>query len=182
MKNKAIFLDRDGTINVDTNYVHKIEEWKFIDGVKEALKKLQELGFKLIVISNQSGIGRGIFSKEENDILFKYMVSELEKDGIRIEKFYYCPHHNQNCECRKPKLGMFYEAAKEFDIDFSKSYAIRNKLRDVSICDKEPTRGFLLTKEKVELKNPRITICENLLEAAREVEKIEQESGGENIG
>ena len=181
MKNRAIFLDRDGTINVDTNFVHKIEEWQFIDGVKEALKKLQKLEFKLIVISNQSGIGRGIFSKEENETLFYYMISELKKEGIHIEKFYYCPHHNQNCECRKPKLGMFYQAAKEFNIDFSKSYAIGDKLRDVSICDKELTKGFLLTKEKIEVKNKRITICKDLLEAAKIIEKIEQKSGGENI-
>ncbi len=90
--NKAIFLDRDGTINVDKAYVYKIEDWEFIDGVKEALKILQSLGYKLIVITNQSGIARGYYTKNDAEKLFDYMTKELKKEDINIEKIYYCPH------------------------------------------------------------------------------------------
>lgn len=172
MKNKAIFLDRDGTINVDKNYLYKIDDWEFENGAIEALKILQNLGFKLIVISNQSGIGRKYYTKEDADIIFKYMEEKLKKENIKISKSYYCPHYNEECECRKPKLGLFYQAQKEFDIDFSQSYAIGDKLRDLSICDKERTVGFLLnSKEKIE--NNRIIRCENILQAAKKIEEME---------
>lgn len=168
--NKAVFLDRDGTINVDKNYLYKIEDWEFIDGVVEGLQILQRLGFKLIVITNQSGIARGYYTEEDAHKIFDYMIKELEKNNIKIEKVYYCPHIGDECNCRKPKLGLFYKAQKDFDIDFSKSYAIGDKLRDLAICEKEKVKGFLLNEnEKVE--NPRIKVCKNLLESAKIIEK-----------
>ena len=103
--NKAIFLDRDGTINVDKNYLYKIEDWEFIDGVIEGLQILQELGFKLIVITNQSGIARGYYKDKDAHIIFDYMINELKKNGVIIEQVYYCPHIGNECDCRKPKLG-----------------------------------------------------------------------------
>ena len=168
--NKAVFLDRDGTINVDKNYLYKIEDWEFIDGVIEGLQILQRLGFKLIVITNQSGIARGYYTEEDAHKIFDYMIKELEKNNIKIEKVYYCPPIGDECNCRKPKLGLFYKAQKDFDIDFSKSYAIGDKLRDLSICEKEEVKGFLLNEnEKIE--NPRIKVCKNLLESAKIIEK-----------
>lgn len=172
MKNKAVFLDRDGTINVDKNYLYKIDDWEFENGVIEALKILQNLGFKLIVISNQSGIERKYYTKEDANKIFKYMEEELKKENINISKSYYCPHYNQECECRKPKLGLFYQAQKDFDIDFSHSYAIGDKLRDLSICNKEKTVGFLLKSKEI-IENNRIIRCENILEAAKKIEEME---------
>lgn len=171
--NKAIFLDRDGTINVDKNYLYKIEDWEFIDGVIEGLQILQKLGFKLIVITNQSGIARGYYTENDAQKIFNYMIDELKKYGVIIEKVYYCPHLEENCECRKPKLGLFYQAQKEYDIDFAKSYAIGDKIRDLAICEKEETKGFLLNS-KEEVKNNKIKRCNNLLEAAKMIEKMEK--------
>ena len=177
-KNRAVFLDRDGTINVDKGYVYKIEDFKIIDGVIEGLKILNSLGFKLIIISNQSGIDRKMYSREEADKLFKYMVELLKKEGISISKFYYCPHYQEECSCRKPKLGLFYEAQKDFNISFEESYAIGDKLRDLSICNKEKVKGFLIGNE--DIKSNSIKRCKSLLEAAIEIEKIEGRKNGNN--
>lgn len=173
--NKAIFLDRDGTINKDFGYVYKKEDFIFLDGVKEGLKILNDLGYKLIVITNQSGIARGYYTKEDAENIFKYMIDELLKENIKIEKVYYCPHLGDECDCRKPKLGLFYKAQKEFDIDFAKSFAVGDKLRDLSICDKENVKGFLISNEgKIENKN--ITRCKSMLEIARIIEQLEVEN------
>lgn len=164
--NKVVFLDRDGTINEDYGYVFEIEKFKFIEGVIEGLKILSNLGYKLIVITNQSGIARGYYTEEDAKKVFNYMKEELLKEGIVIEKVYYCPHIGDNCNCRKPKLELFYKAQKEFDIDFNESYAIGDKIRDLAICEKENIRGFLLNdNEKIENKN--IQRSKNLLEAAK---------------
>ena len=168
--NKAVFLDRDGTINVDKNYLYKIEDWEFIDGVIEGLQILQRLGFKLIVITNQSGIARGYYTEQDAIKIFDYMINELAKKGIKIEKVYYCPHVGNECDCRKPKLGLFYQAQKDFDIDFSHSFAIGDKLRDLEICNKEDVKGFLLDQD-VQIQNENIQKCKNLLEAAQIIEK-----------
>lgn len=168
MKNKAVFLDRDGTINVEKNYLYKIEDFEFEKGVIEGLKILQSLGFKLVVISNQSGIGRGYYKKEDADKLFNYMLEELKKQNITIDKIYYCPHYNEECNCRKPKLGLFYKAQQELNIDFAKSYAIGDRKRDVEICNKEKVKGFIINKtnnEKIESNNLNIKVCKNFLEA-----------------
>ena len=168
--NKAVFLDRDGTINIDKNYVYKIEDWQFIDGAIEGLRILQDLGYKLIVITNQSGIARGYYTQEQAKKIFDYMKNELKKDGIIIEEIYYCPHLKENCNCRKPKLGLFYKAQKDYNVDFSQSYAIGDKLRDLSICDKEDIKGFLLNNNET-IKNKKISRCKNLLEAAKKIQE-----------
>lgn len=166
MGNKVVFLDRDGTINVEKNYLYKVEDFEFEKGVIEGLKILQSLGFKLVVISNQSGIGRGYYKKEDADALFSFMVEELKKEDIIIDRVYYCPHYKEECNCRKPKLGLFYEAQKELDIDFSKSYAIGDKQRDVAICEKEPVKGFVINSlGKIENDNLNVSVCKDFLEA-----------------
>ena len=96
--NKAIFLDRDGTINVEVHFLHEIEKLKFIDGVPQALSKLKQLGYKLIVISNQSGIARGYYGTDDVEKLHGYMNDRLSKVGGEIDAFYYCPHDERaNC-------------------------------------------------------------------------------------
>lgn len=171
MKNKVIFLDRDGTLNEDYGYVYKEEDFHFIPGVFEALKKLLNLGYKLIVITNQSGINRGLFNEKDLLNLNKYMINELKKNNISIEKIYYCPHTDaDNCECRKPKLKLFYDAIKQFNVDLSKSYAIGDKIRDLSICDETEVKGILLGNK---IENSKYEIVNNLLEAANLIEKRE---------
>src|SRR5574344_1150325 len=127
-KNKVIFLDRDGTINVDYGYVYETNKLTFIDGAIDGLKKLYDNGYKLIIITNQSGIGRGYYSSKQYDYFTNYMLKKLSSKGINISKIYTCPHINaDNCECRKPKLKLFYDAISEFNVDESNSYAIDYK-------------------------------------------------------
>ncbi len=150
--NKAVFLDRDGTINRDKGYLWRIEDFEFLPGAIEGLKLLQKMGFLLIIISNQSGIARGYYTEENVQKLHEWMQRTLVNYGVFLDGIYYCPHHpsasvekyRQDCNCRKPKPGLFLRAAKDFDIDFSKSYAVGDKLRDCSICEMEPCRGFLI--------------------------------------
>lgn len=167
--NKAILLDRDGTINVDYGYVHETTKFKFIDGVIEGLKILDDLGFLLIIITNQSGIGRGYFSFDDYNKLNNYMLKSLKDNGINISKVYMCPHTDKdNCDCRKPKLELFYKAINEFNIDINRSFVIGDNERDLAICENENITGILLTdglKEKYISKR-------NLFEAANYIKNI----------
>jgi D-glycero-D-manno-heptose 1,7-bisphosphate phosphatase len=130
--NKAVFIDRDGVINVEKDYVYRIEDFEFIDGVFDACIYLQDLGYILIVITNQSGIGRGYYKEEDFENLTSWMVGEFAKNGINIANVYHCPHApNLECNCRKPKTGMIDSAVENFDIDVSKSYLIGDKISDI---------------------------------------------------
>lgn len=150
--NKAIFLDRDGTINVEKNYLYKIDDFEFLPGVTDSLRRLQDAGYLLIIITNQSGIARGYYSEKDFQKLNAWMINELRKQGVIITDVYYCPHlpdaqiedYRKDCECRKPKLGMYEQAVCEHDIDLSQSYAIGDKIRDCAICESTPCRGFLI--------------------------------------
>ncbi len=147
--NKAAFLDRDGTINIDYGYVYQYEKFEYIDGVKETLKKLQDMGYLLIIITNQSGVARGYYTEEDVKKLHRRMCEDLENQGIHITDIYYCPHLT-GCSCRKPQLELFYRAAKEHNIDMSRSIAIGDKMRDLSLCEKEPVEGFLISNEELD--------------------------------
>lgn len=130
--NKAVFLDRDGTINVEKNYLYKKEDFEFLPGVIPALKQLQAAGYLLIIVTNQSGIARGYYSEQDFLDLNDWIITILAEQGIYISKVYYCPHHPDadnekyrvNCECRKPKPGMFLKAKQDFDLDLGACFAI----------------------------------------------------------
>jgi len=129
---KVIFLDRDGVINQEVSYLHKIENFKFINGVFESLRLLQELGYYFIVITNQSGIGRGLYSEQDYLLLDKWMKKEFEKNGVRILYSTYCPHTpEQKCDCRKPKPGMFKNCFKLFQISKDESWMVGDSERDI---------------------------------------------------
>ena len=166
--NKAVFLDRDGTINVDYGYVGSIDRFKFIDNAVMGLKILQDLGYLLIVISNQSGVGRGFFTCEDVEKVNKHMTQELKKNGVVISSVYYCPHvDSDNCDCRKPKLKLFYDAVLKYDIDLDSSYAIGDKVRDLSICSTKGVRGILLSENS----SDKYICKKDLLDAARYIER-----------
>ncbi|MEA3383053.1 MAG: D-glycero-beta-D-manno-heptose 1,7-bisphosphate 7-phosphatase [Campylobacterota bacterium] len=132
---KVVFLDRDGVINIEKDYLYKIEDFEFIDGVLESLKYLQKLGYKLVVVTNQSGIGRGYYTKNDFDILTSWMIEKFKTNKIAIEQVYCCPHApNQNCNCRKPKIGMIEETAQLFDIDYKNSWVIGDKSSDIQLA------------------------------------------------
>lgn len=130
--NRAIFLDRDGTINVDVDYLHEPGKLVFIEGTFEALRLLKQTGYKLIVISNQSGIGRGYYTSAETKRLHAYMNDILRGQGAAIDAFYYCPHVERDaCTCRKPETGLVRQAVQEWDIELSASYMVGDKETDV---------------------------------------------------
>jgi len=121
----AIFLDRDRTLNPDPGYISCPEDFALFPGVGEALKHLQVLGFKLIVITNQSGIGRGFFSEQDLASIHQKMRLLLRAYEVELDGIYYCPHRpEEDCVCRKPRPGMIFRAAKEHDVDLSRSWVI----------------------------------------------------------
>ncbi|MFA6138664.1 MAG: D-glycero-beta-D-manno-heptose 1,7-bisphosphate 7-phosphatase [Sulfurimonas sp.] len=131
---KALFLDRDGVINVDYAYVHEVKNFEFMDGIFELCSYYQNLGYMIFVITNQSGISRGYYSDEAFSQLSLWMVKEFAKHKIEIKKVYYCPHHPEttgDCSCRKPEAGMLLDAKEEFDIDLENSVLVGDKERDI---------------------------------------------------
>lgn len=129
---KAIFIDRDGVINIEKNYLHKIEEFEFIDGVFESLRYLQDKGYLLFIITNQSGIGRGYYTKLDFDALTNWMLEEFEKHNIKISQVELCPHApDESCSCRKPDTGMIDNILKNYDLDLQNSWLIGDKNSDI---------------------------------------------------
>jgi len=150
--NKAVFLDRDGTINVEKNYVHKIKDFEFLRGAVEGIKILNEHDFKVIVITNQSGIGRGYYEIKDVKKLHDFINVELNKHHAHIDAFYYCPHHPAEargkykitCKCRKPEAGLLEIAIKDFDLDRKKSFMVGDQKIDVEAGKKAGLITILL--------------------------------------
>ena len=177
MARKAVFLDRDGTINVDTNYLYKSSDFSFLPGAKEGLKALQSAGYMLVVITNQSGIARGMYEESDYLALNQWMLEELKKDGIEIAATYYCPHHPQavvekyriDCDCRKPKIGLFKKAAAEHGIDEANSWTVGDRMRDLAFCEHSKARGILLYSGCCERAGSVWKIKGGLKEAAQKI-------------
>jgi len=138
-RKKALFLDRDGVINVERHYVHKIEDFKFIDGIFDLARAAQEKGYLIIVITNQSGIGRGYYSEAVFHRLTEWMVEQFRARGVTITKVYFSPHHPEHgigeyrreSQDRKPNPGMILKAAKEFELDLKRSVLVGDQSSDV---------------------------------------------------
>lgn len=133
-KNKALFLDRDGTINIEKNYLYRIEDFEFINGVIELIRRYQDQGYLIIIVTNQAGIARGYYTGDDYQQLTNWMVSEFRKQGIKIEKVYHCPHHPEmsgTCPCRKPNPGMIFQAAADFNLSLPDSILIGDKKSDI---------------------------------------------------
>ncbi len=129
---RAIFLDRDGVINVDRGYVSTIEAFEFVPHLFETLRHFQALGYLLIIVTNQSGIGRGYYTLEDFKKLSAWMLERLEEEGIEIDALYHCPHDpDSGCGCRKPAPGMILEAIDTFGIDPQRSWMIGDKQSDI---------------------------------------------------
>lgn len=136
---KALFLDRDGVVNVEKNYLHKIEEFELVEGIVEVCRAYQENGYLIIIVTNQSGISRGYYSEEDFAQLSQWMVEHFKTLGITITHIYHCPHHESIdgvCECRKPEPGMFLEAKKEYDLDMPHSVMIGDNERDIEAAQR----------------------------------------------
>jgi len=131
---KALFLDRDGVVNYEKEYLYKIEDFEFIDGVFETCKKYQENGYFLFIITNQAGIARGYYTEKDFEVLTTWMLKEFENRGVIISKVYHCPHHPDltgECSCRKPNPGMILQAQKEYNINLDESILVGDKETDI---------------------------------------------------
>ena len=151
-KNRAVFLDRDGTINIEKGYLFRIEDFSFVPGAPQAIKLLKDAGFLVIVVTNQSGIARGYYSVRDVSLLHNYINAELARSGTTIDAFFICPHHPQGtveryaetCGCRKPLPGMLLTAAEEFSIDLGRSYIVGDKAADVAAGLQAGCRSLLV--------------------------------------
>jgi D-glycero-D-manno-heptose 1,7-bisphosphate phosphatase len=157
--NKAIFLDRDGTINVDKDHLYKIEDFEFINGVPEQIGKWNKLGYLVIVVTNQAGVAKGLYTEADVQKLHEYINNELAKYEAHIDAFYFCPHHPEgkiekyrlNCNCRKPGTGMLEKAIEDFDIDVNKSYLFGDKEWDIQAGEKVGLKSILVATNSFEL-------------------------------
>lgn len=137
---RVIFLDRDGTVNLEVNYLYRSEDLQFLPGVPEAIRRFKDAGFRIVVVTNQAGVARGYYQEHDVEALHQYLNEQLmHLCGVWIDAFYFCPHHpvhgigeyKQNCSCRKPGTGMFEQAAADFAIDKQHSWMIGDKAIDV---------------------------------------------------
>lgn len=149
---KVIFLDRDGTINVEKSYLHKWEDFEFEKNAIEGLKELKNLGYEFIVVTNQSGIGRGYYTEEDLVTLNNQMTEKLKEFGIEILECFYCPHHPKkgigkykvDCNCRKPNPGMLLEGIKKYNVDIENSFMIGDKKGDLEAGKKAGLKSILV--------------------------------------
>lgn len=131
---KTVFLDRDGIINENIGmhrYVESWEQFHILPGVEDSIKKLNKAGYQVIVVTNQSGIARGILSKECVDDLHRRLRNHIEQSGGKIEAIYMCPHKEGECNCRKPKIGLFFQAERDYSIDKEHSWMVGDSETDV---------------------------------------------------
>ena len=144
--NKAIFLDRDGVINFERGYTHRLEDFVILPDLIEILQILKQKGYLLIVISNQSGIAKGLYLQSETEMLHAYLKEELRKNNVVLDEIYYCIHHPDvsKCICRKPDSLFVEKALARFNIDPSKSYFIGDKERDTESGEKAGVKGILI--------------------------------------
>lgn len=180
---KAIFLDRDGTINVEKDYIYKSEDLVFEKGTIEALKTFKNLGYILIVVSNQSGIARGYFTEQDLEIFNNNMNEILKRNGVEITEFYCCPHHPDGigeykkvCECRKPNNKMIEDAIKKYNIDREKSYMIGDKASDIGAGLKSNLKTVLVKtgyglKDMEKIDKKETLICDNLKDFSEVLKK-----------
>lgn len=175
----AVFLDRDGTINVESGYVHRWEDWKWIPGAIEAIAKLNHLGFLVIVVSNQAGMARGYYNEAAVHRLHDAVDADLARYGSRIDAYYFCPHHPEfglvrECNCRKPKPGLIYQAMCDFNIDLARSWLVGDKATDVEAGVAAGVRSILVEtgygKSEESLVNGRVVREKDLPSAVRRIE------------
>jgi len=146
----ALFLDRDGVINVEKHYLHKIADFEFIEGIFELCKHYQERGYLIIVVTNQSGIARGYYSERDFEVLTEWMIDVFRQKGINITALYHCPHHpdiSGVCSCRKPEPGMLLEAAETYDIDLEHSLLVGDSERDIIAAHRAGIRECYLLSD-----------------------------------
>ena len=170
--NKAIFLDRDGTLNPDPGFISRPEDFNLFEGVTEALKKLKCAGYLLILITNQSGISRGLITEKQLEAVHNKLKRLLKEAGAELDGIYYCPHHPEHpykgisvCNCRKPAPGLILKAIEEHNIDSSRSYMIGDRKSDIKIGLNSNVQPIFICERPIE-GYEKIPSFKNLMQAA----------------
>ena len=172
LNKKTIFLDRDGVINKEINYLHKIDDFEFIEGIFEACDYLQSIGYSIIIVTNQSGIARNYYKDEDFNILTDWMIAEFKKNNIDILDIYYCPHGpNSICKCRKPKPGMLLEAKIEHNIDMKNSWMIGDKEADIKAANEASIKKTILVRSGHKI-NESSSNAMFFLDSIKQIEQI----------
>jgi heptosyltransferase-2 len=146
-----VFLDRDGTLNYDPGYLKVAVDLKLLAGVGPALARLKRAGARLVVVTNQSGVGRGIVTLKDLEAIHARLQGLLEQEGAGLDAIYFCPHHpNDGCRCRKPNVGMVERAVSELQLDLRRSYLIGDHSRDIQLANRVGAKAILLTPASVD--------------------------------
>lgn len=178
MTRPAVFLDRDGTINVEKNYLHRIEDWEWIPGAVESIRAINGAGFLVVVVSNQAGVARGLYGEEDVTRLHAFVDAELAREGALINAYYVCPHHPNfgdqlDCACRKPLPGMILRARDELFIDLAASWLIGDKLSDIEAAQAAEVSPILVRTGYGKTDAPRlpanVRVEEDLAAACRHI-------------
>jgi len=186
MKQRAVFIDRDGTISEEVGYINHVSRFRLFPYAASAIKHLNENGWLAIVITNQAGVARGYFSEDMVQTVHAAMTRELESSGARLEAIYYCAHHPSvgeppyrlDCDCRKPKPGLILRAAKDFDIDLEESWMVGDRYSDVELAGNAGVKSMLVMSGygRGEWEHQRASwteqpdlVAEDLLEAVRHI-------------
>ncbi|KKM13011.1 hypothetical protein SY88_00095 [Clostridiales bacterium PH28_bin88] len=176
---RAVFLDRDGTINVDHGYTYKLEDLELLSGAVEGIRLLNQAGFLVIVVTNQSGVARGYYTEKDVWAFHQALADILRREEVHIDAFYYCPHHpdgfppfNVVCDCRKPSPGMILKACRDWNIDPAGSWMVGDKITDIEAGMNAGCRSLLLSREKDGFPGgevPGVEVCMDLPAAARRI-------------
>lgn len=177
-KNKAVFLDRDGVINKELNYLSDPNDFDFIEGSIEALRILKKKGYLLLIITNQSGIARGYFTEKILDKIHEKMIKLLKNEGVALDGIYYCPHHPDftgSCDCRKPNAGLILKARNQFNIDLSNSFMVGDTMNDIKTGKNAKSKTVLVLtgygkeeQKKIDQIKPNF-VFQNLLDFAKNI-------------
>jgi D-glycero-D-manno-heptose 1,7-bisphosphate phosphatase len=168
MATKAIFLDRDGVINKEINYLYRIEDFQFINGIFEACQFLESLNYKIIVTTNQSGISRGYYTEIDFQKITKWMLDQFHKNNIEILDVIHCPHQPSDyCNCRKPKPGMLLSAKSKHSIDMEKSWMIGDKEEDIMAANAAKIKNTILVRSGHKI-NEKITKAKFVIDSLKE--------------
>lgn len=176
---RAAFIDRDGVINAELDYVHRIEDFHILPGVAEGLRLLRGHGFEPAVVTNQAGIGRGLYTEADYDVLTAHMKARLAADGAALAAVYHCPHHPTagigpyriDCDCRKPRPGMLLQAARDLNLDLSQSVLVGDKQSDLEAGRAAGVASCVLVESghapSAKARAMADHVCADLLAAAR---------------
>jgi D-glycero-D-manno-heptose 1,7-bisphosphate phosphatase len=174
MRPRAVFFDRDGTLNVEKNYLFRVEDWEWLPGAIEAILMLNQRGFQVVVVTNQAGIARGLYSVQDLERLHAWVNEDLSRHGATIDAYYFCPHHPDfggPCFCRKPEPGLLFRAAQERGIDLAQSFLVGDQATDIQAGIAAGCAPFLIVsgygEQERENVPPNVPILHSLLELPR---------------